>query len=122
MEIHVLNLIQGMSTIVKHDNGSASMIDVCAGSKSAPKGYNQPVNYLLHMEIKGLARFILTCPIKEYVDGIAAVYQGIGFRNFWHSGAFVDRWNNANTEDGRDYDLYRDLILFFNLSLPVISP
>lgn len=111
MEIHILNLIQGMSTIVKHDNGSVSMIDVCTGNKSVPKGYNQPLNYLLRMDIKSLARFILTCPIKENIDGINAVYQEIGFRNFWNSGVLVDKWENASSEDDIDYNLYRDLML-----------
>ncbi len=100
-----------MSTIFKHDNGSASIVDICAGNANAPDGYNHPINYLLDMSINGLARFILTCPKKDCMDGLNALYRGVGFRNFWHPGVFADRWDATTLDDEKDYDLYRDLIL-----------
>jgi beta-lactamase superfamily II metal-dependent hydrolase len=133
--LHFLNVKQGDCSIIRHNSGNITVIDVCnAGpeqrlvealktqSAKAEKGvsgnFNQkkypvnPVAYLRKLDITSIFRFIATHPDMDHVDGIKYLFEQFNPLNFW------DTDNNAekdfpegsafNEEDWKFYKKLRD--------------
>lgn len=127
MDFHILHLNRGMCSIVKHGDGSLSVIDICRskslGNNSDSNVANQleqrsgiglsndPLLYLSNLGERDVARFILTCADTEHMTGLKALYDAFPFRNFWHSGFIArDLWNGTS-EKFPDLRFYADLLL-----------
>lgn len=102
--IHFLNVGEGDCSIIEHDNGNVSMIDICCGNitekkptilvsgesvKSICGNFNQkayptnPIEYLKHCEIKSIFRYIQTHPDMDHMDGLNNLSNNFSILNFW---------------------------------------
>jgi len=78
------------------------------------KGYNikltDPIEYLKENNINNIHRFISTHPHMDYISGIKALYDEIGFRNVWiqnhHWNPSISSLTNSQKED---WDFYKKL-------------
>lgn len=115
--IHFLNVKEGDCSIIQHENGHVTMIDVCNASIpkvedadathvlekafaiEALKGnFNQkahptnPIEYLNGIGVGEIFRYIQTHPDMDHMDGLAAIDRTFKIINFWD----VD--NNKETD------------------------
>lgn len=103
--VHFLNVDEGDCTIIEHDNGDVTMIDVCCGNlevgeieksfdqisaNGSIKGnFNQkahpinPIEYLQELGIKSIFRYIQTHPDMDHMDGLDQLAQNFIIWNFW---------------------------------------
>lgn len=109
-KIHCLTVGHGDCTIIEHDSGCVTMIDICGGNKerkalrenamlssnqlSKPRGNyamcssaGNPLDYLNDNNLNNIFRFILTHPDMDHMDGFNALMQQASVSNFWDSGA-----------------------------------
>ncbi len=116
-KIHIINVSPGDCTLIKHNSGRVTGIDICGGNlevrqKAAAvearattlldllkEGSNgggnyrmcerpsNPINYIHTHGIGKLFRFIVTHPDMDHMDGLAKLHSEIGFDNFWDTGA-----------------------------------
>lgn len=135
--IHFLNVKQGDCSVIQHNSGRVTVIDVC-NAKSAlselcekaaketverlldrrgPSGnFNQkehpvnPVTYLKGHGIASVFRFILTHPDMDHMDGIKVFFEEFSPGNFW------DTDNNEEKEfeeggpfNAADWEFYKGL-------------
>lgn len=105
--VHFLTVGEGDCTIIEHNSGRVTMIDICGGNEviskaetkllealQRPRGNfamckrpTNPIEYLQVHGIKRLFRFILTHPDMDHLDGFNALINTIPIINFWDSGA-----------------------------------
>jgi len=104
--LHFLNVNDGDCTIIQHDSGRTTIIDVCNGNSSDAHiiqalpdkstrsdningNYNQksvpvsPISYMSALGISGAFRFILSHPDMDHMDGIERIFKAHTPRNFW---------------------------------------
>jgi competence protein ComEC len=107
--IHFLNVNEGDCSIIEHNSGRKTVIDVCnakartllveatdkvhkmaaAAEKGVNGNFNQkahPVNPILYMQDRGINsvfRFILTHPDMDHMGGIKAFFEALSPSNFW---------------------------------------
>ena len=103
--IHFLNVKDGDCSIIWHNSGRISVIDVCCARKSlneqgseeclsensnAAKGnFNQkahpenPIDYLKELGVKQIFRYIQTHPDMDHMDGIKDLFEEFEVLNFW---------------------------------------
>lgn len=118
--LHFLNVKQGDCSIIQHNSGRVTVIDVCNAKPltqedqiverldgilaSMEKGANgdfrqrehpvNPISYLKTLNVNSVFRFILTHPDMDHMDGIKALFDEFSPVNFW------DTNNNAEKEFG----------------------
>jgi len=115
-KLHFINVDPGDCTIIEHNSGNVTMIDICDGftpeeienaTKSAAfdgadwtqllvKGVGgnfqmkanltNPVEYLDSIGINSIFRFILTHPDMDHMDGLKALADAKSVSNFWDTG------------------------------------
>lgn len=135
--IHFLNVKQGDCSIIEHNTGHVTVIDVCNAkadtpqnrfaealdafmSKSAVSGYfNQkayPVNPIAYLRGRGITtvfRFILTHPDMDHLDGIKAIWEAFSPMNFWDTdntcSKSEDDFKNGSPYNYDDWAFYRKL-------------
>ena len=120
-KLHFLNVDPGDCTIIEHNSGHVSIVDVCDGftpediqrglasysnveadwKKVLVKGANgnfrmkenltNPVEYLSNLGLKNVFRFILTHPDMDHMDGLKALSDYASISNFWDSGVRKDK-------------------------------
>jgi len=96
--IHFLNVKQGDCSIIQHDSGHVSVVDVCNTSKeniesetlialikslkeAGSGNLNQkahpvnPIEYMKKHGITSIFRFILTHPDMDHMDGIKDLFE-----------------------------------------------
>ena len=115
-QTHLLNVGEGDCTIIEHNSGRLTMIDICNGNsdrqsaiakslrkaalvieanQNAPGNYRMcerttnPLDYLTWRGFGEIWRFILTHPDMDHLDGFDALNNEFVVQNFWHTG--VDR-------------------------------
>ncbi len=104
--IHFLNVKEGDCSIIKHDSGHTTVIDVCnakpvetmvealmetrAKSERGISGNFQqkkyPVNtisYMKNQRISSIFRYVQTHPDMDHMDGIEALFHEFSPINFW---------------------------------------
>ena len=134
-KIHFLNVDEGDCSIIQHDNGNVTMIDICcgnieeeipgmekffAGSRNQIQGnFNQkahptnPVEYLKILKIKKIFRYIQTHPDMDHMDGLKHLYDTTEILNFWDTENTKVQEFDENGKSGRflkdDWDCYQDL-------------
>ena len=109
--VHFLNVGNGDCSIIEHESGRVTMIDICSGNKdesvqkaaaailealqpstkpSVNYGMRQrptnPISYMKRNGIKATFRFILTHPDCDHLDGFDALCEEFGITNFWDNG------------------------------------
>jgi competence protein ComEC len=114
--IHFLNVNEGDCSIIQHDSGHVSVIDVCNASvplaqmslneqiakyAAARGNYHQkehpenPIEYLQKFKVEQIFRFISTHPDMDHLDGIKPLFRMFNPVNFW---------DTANTCEKNDFD------------------
>ena len=124
MEIHYLNVEEGDCSIVKHDSGRISMVDICCGNLEAEKELTKdsaagaedfgvkgnfkqkeypvnPLDWIGYLTKGRIFRFILTHPDMDHMDGIKALFES-EYKpcNFW------DTNNNKKLDASGDFGRY----------------
>lgn len=101
-KIHFLNVDEGDCSIIQHDNGKATMIDICCGNiveqqpsvvtfstENTIKGnFNMkayptnPVEYIKRWRISSIFRYIQTHPDMDHMDGLKNLANSKPILNF----------------------------------------
>jgi Predicted hydrolase (metallo-beta-lactamase superfamily) len=103
--VHYLNVNNGDCSIIQHESGNVTVIDVCNARKSEPisetaraiydalqkssgnfnqKAYPEnPIEYLKKFGIRSLFRFVLTHPDMDHMDGIKDLFEEFKPMNFY---------------------------------------
>lgn len=131
--VHLLNVSPGDCTIIEHNSGRRTMIDICGGNlkvrqlaveaetlwlvqESRKRVVNhrmceRPTNPINYMKTNGLGtiwRFILSHPDMDHMDGLDELVREIGVFNFWDTGARrnmkTDNFFRYNEEDWNTYE------------------
>jgi beta-lactamase superfamily II metal-dependent hydrolase len=106
--VHLLNVGSGDCTIIQHNSGRVTLIDICGGNATrdrdegilaktiaeiAVKGNfrmcerpTHPLAYLDRLSFNQVFRFILTHPDMDYMDGLQALLDATTVANFWDCG------------------------------------
>lgn len=111
--VHLMNVSPGDCSIIEHNSGRVTMIDICDGNLEtrveqareaiAAESYliekgvkgnfgmgkhpSNPINYLSDIGINNVFRFILTHPDMDHMDGLANLLAKKSVTNFWDTGA-----------------------------------
>ena len=139
-KVHILNVSPGDCTIIQHNTGRVTGIDICCGNfevrqraaeletratgllgllkEGAGGNYrmcerpSNPINYIQTHGIGKLWRFIVTHPDMDHMDGLANLKEKVGFTCFWDTGARRERpdFENFFRYSEDDWGLYDDLI------------
>jgi beta-lactamase superfamily II metal-dependent hydrolase len=125
--VHFLNVGRGDSTLIHHESGHNSLIDICKGNlvaeekvavsavdqlvhnfleeTEAAKGNfgmakrpTNPIDYLDKLGINDLFRLIITHPDMDHLDGFDALMDNFNILNFWDAG--IRRKKPTFAEDG----------------------
>lgn len=132
--IHFLNVEEGDCSIIEHEDGKVSMIDICCGNieKSEDKTFsanestggvkgnfhqkehpNNPISYLRGLGIKDIFRYIQTHPDMDHMDGLLKLYESVPILNFWDTENTKEQAFDENGKSGRyikeDWDCYQKL-------------
>lgn len=104
--IHFLNVKEGDCSVIQHNSGHTSVIDVCnakaveplqeallsqwaksergiSGNFQQKKYPVNPVSYLREQKISSIFRYIQTHPDMDHLDGIEALFNEFNPANFW---------------------------------------
>lgn len=134
-KIHFLNVDEGDSTIIQHDNGKVTMIDICCGNIVTDKVTNlfskggivrgvkgnfhqkdhpnNPIVYLKKIGIASIFRYIQTHPDMDHMDGLSRLYDEIQIQNFWDTENTKEQNFDENGKAGGylkiDWDCYQKL-------------
>lgn len=133
-KLHFLNVDEGDCSIVEHDDGKITMIDICCGnieekqpvvecfasSVNSVKGnFNKkayptnPVEYLKRHDMMQLFRYIQTHPDMDHMDGLKNLSDTVSILNFWDTENTKKQVFDANGKSGRflkqDWDCYLKL-------------
>lgn len=134
--IHFLNVKNGDCSIIEHNSGRVTVIDVCNAkedtqqarleesvrsvfAKAAGLGnFNQkayPENPILYMKEHGISsvfRFILTHPDMDHMDGLKAFWETFSPLNFWDTDNTCDKdddFKNGSPYNYDDWAFYKKL-------------
>lgn len=134
--VHFLNVEEGDCSIIQHDNGHITMIDVCNASEtdnelvkgftafsdanesvSMPKGNFQqkyhpenPLSYLQCLGVKSIFRYIQTHPDMDHMDGLQYIAKRFDVLNFWDTENTKEQDFEGNSRyDENDWKWYQRL-------------
>jgi competence protein ComEC len=126
--VHFLNTDPGDCSIIEHNTGRVTMVDICDGNIwSSPsrraahtptrRGHTgnfrmgatptNPVAYAQDLGIDKIFRFVLTHPDMDHMDGFDAMMGAFSVQNYWDTGSRRDKpnpWGGAYSE--ADWDRY----------------
>jgi competence protein ComEC len=126
-KVHLLTVGVGDCTIIEHNSGHVSMIDICGGNRlikeaearliemlESPRGNyamckkpTNPIEYLTSLGVTSLFRFILSHPDMDHLDGFNNLLDEIPIYNFWDSGARKEKPDfEGSPYDEKDWDRY----------------
>jgi len=129
--IHLLNVKPGDCTIIQHNSGRVTMMDVCCAKPRAlvskllekaikteaskrPLGNfrmceqsTNPLTYMEDLKINSIHRFILSHPDMDHMDGLDALAARYEIVNFWDSGYRRTKPSFTNSPfEEADWDRY----------------
>lgn len=131
--IHYLNVKNGDCSMIVHNNGNTSVIDVnnarskpeSALEKAAKKdlqktfeskgNYNQkdfpvnPIEYYQKLGISSVFRFILTHPDMDHMDGIKHFFDVFNPTNFWDTDNTKEMDFEGSPYNEDDWNFYKDI-------------
>ena len=110
--VHFLDVEPGDCSIIQHQSGWTTMIDVCSAHPTLRVGFNlnlykspvNPVQYLRDLGVSRLDRLIVTHPDMDHIDGIASIAEEFQPFSFWDTnnnksippGKLRDDWQRRN--------------------------
>lgn len=120
---HFLNVKDGDCSIIEHDSGHVSVVDVCNAEKITTKmteselayfteraqikgNFQQkkhpvnPVDYLRKFDINSIFRFVLTHPDMDHMDGIKDLFECFSPYNFFD----IDNEKEMEFPEGSPYN------------------
>ena len=134
--IHFLNVKQGDCSIIEHNSGRVSVIDVCnakpintieslaemvaygvairevSGNFHQKESPVNPVAYLHEHTISSIFRYVQTHPDMDHMDGIRALFEAFPPLNFWDTDntkeMSLSSWSGS-PYDQEDWSLYKRL-------------
>ena len=135
--IHFLNVDEGDCSIIEHNSGHKTVIDICNGKVPAPLEESQrarlakaergvtgnfqqkkypvnPITYLRDHGVGSIFRYIQTHPDMDHMDGIKALFNEFGPVNLWDTDNTKEMssssWGGSpyNEEDWKFYKNLRD--------------
>jgi competence protein ComEC len=132
--LHFLNVGQGDCSIIEHNSGHVTVIDICnaqeidsaadqiatltASLEEGPGNFNQkkypvnPISYMDEHDITSVFRFIATHPDMDHLDGIKYFFEEFAPGNFWDTNNNVEKTfeegSPFNEEDWLFYESLRD--------------
>lgn len=125
-----MNVYPGDCSIIEHNSGRVSMIDICDGNTETTQMANfsevmrlagrgtgnfkmcdhntNPIDYCKKLGIQKIFRFILTHPDMDHMDGFNRLVDEIGITNFWDSGTRKNKptFNGNGQYIEEDWDRY----------------
>jgi len=143
--VHFLNVGKGDCTLIQHNSGRNTLIDICKGNLSLTEeqeleakiaeavekvGGNfgmsklptNPVSYLQRAGVQQLFRFILTHPDMDHLDGLENLFNTFSIGNFWHTGVTREAPTFETGEyREEDWDLYEEIVAGKRSGLTVLS-
>lgn len=134
-KLHFLNVDEGDCSIIEHENGKVTMIDICCGNielEEVATDYtttesvggirgnfrqkehpNNPISYLRKRGINTIFRYIQTHPDMDHMDGLKELYKMVPILNFWDTKNTKKQTFNENDKAGKylkvDWDCYQYL-------------
>lgn len=132
-KVHFLNVEEGDCSIIQHNNGHVTMIDICCGNidtknqkqqlyplteslKGINGNFNQksyptnPIEYLKEHQIMSIFRYIQTHPDMDHMDGLYNLVNTVPIQNFWDTANLKKQEFDANDKFGKylkkDWDCY----------------
>lgn len=148
--IHFLNVGKGDCTIIQHESGRNTMVDICKGNYAKPvltldeqfaqvfdeaaakvlgnfgmsKKPTNPLDYLEDAGIDSLFRFILTHPDMDHMDGLDALMDLYPPRNFWETGVRKEKptFGDSGGYSEADWNRYEKIHLGEEANLTVVQP
>lgn len=134
-KIHFLNVDEGDCSIIQHDNGNVTMIDICCGNiieqqpaivtfsnesvNSVTGNFNMkayptnPVEYIKRWRISSIFRYIQTHPDMDHMDGLKNLADSKPILNFWDTEntkeQSFDEHGNCGRYKKEDWDCYQRL-------------
>lgn len=135
--IHFLNVKEGDCSVIQHNSGHVSIVDVCNAKLAEPlaevlqeqlakrergitgnfqqKRYPvNPISYLREHGISNVFRYVQTHPDMDHMDGIKAFFDQFSPLNFWDTDNTKEMPNSSwqgspyNEEDWKFYKQLRD--------------
>lgn len=120
-KIHFLNVLNGDCTIIEHETGRISVIDICNGNCSEEEDEKEnsnkknkptnPIDYLWDICAgKSIFRFILTHPDMDHMDGIKNLFDNFHPINFWDTNHEKDLSKaDFKNYDKNDWEFYKEV-------------
>lgn len=115
-KIHFLNVGDGDCTIIEHEDGRTTMIDICNGNltnekKTDPIAYLKKIQNLQYGGRGKIFRFILTHPDMDHMDGVKRLYKNFEIINFWDSDhtKTMESISNEGDYNQEDWDFYDEI-------------
>ena len=133
--IHFLNVKQGDCSVINHNSGHITVIDVCnakpsdvlteglttkmaqleigvSGNFQQKKYPVNPISYLKDHSITSIFRYIQTHPDMDHMDGIEALFDEFRPINFWDTDNNKEMdnssWGNSPYNED-DWEFYKNL-------------
>ena len=133
--IHFLNVREGDCSLIEHNTGRVSVIDVCNAEPLAvdqrsafSRAYDMslrvrgnfrqkehpvnPIDYMNRHSINSIHRFILTHPDMDHMDGLKALLDEYSLANFWDTNnnkEIKDTSWASSQYDKEDWELYKTI-------------
>jgi beta-lactamase superfamily II metal-dependent hydrolase len=145
-KVHFLNVRKGDCFLIERPSGRLTMIDICCGNmtetermiaamlekiEAKPRGNfrmckqpTNPIEYMAHMGLSDVFRFILTHPDMDHMDGIQKLFSKFNVQNYWDCGIRKKKpdFKEKKEYSEEDWDFYDDLIHDRVSGTKVISP
>ena len=130
--IHFLNVKQGDCSVISHNSGRVTVIDVCnakppdvqteklaealfgriRGNFQQKRHPVNPISYLQNHSIDSIFRYMQTHPDMDHMDGIEALFDEFSPINFWDTDNMKEMddssWENSPYNED-DWIFYKDL-------------
>lgn len=133
-QIHFLNVNEGDCSIIQHENGNVSMIDICCGNieiedhtncssvdlkETILGNYHQketptnPISYLSNIGVSTIFRYIQTHPDMDHMDGLQKLKDSFEIINFLDTDNTKKQEFDEKGKNGlylkKDWDCYQKL-------------
>lgn len=133
--IHFLNVNNGDCSIIQHNSGNVTVIDVCNATKLSPitedslglesvqksfsvrGNFNQkanpenPISYLKKIvKTDSIFRYIQTHPDMDHMDGLKALFESFDIINFWdtENAKVIPPDSDMRPYNREDWDCYQE--------------
>ena len=107
VKIHFLDVGEGDCTVIEHETGRVSVIDICKGNTNPVEYLDEQMNRLNRKEI---FRFILTHPDMDHLTGFKDLFERFEVLNFWdrkHQKEIKEFSSESEEQDWNCYQKYR---------------